>query len=200
MSFKYVELDSAKSEIRLLEIPTLNTPEDFPRFKIHHISLTDIDICEYNTISYCWGDPTPSHQITVNDLQINIPKSSFDVISKIIKLQQAKFIWIDAICINQTDFKERSQQVQLMRKVYSSAKSNLVFLGDVDNDEELQTIDSLHQVVDNSIKCAGFDNFSEYCRAVWRQEVELDLKNLSSDEEGALETFFARPWFRLAPQ
>jgi hypothetical protein len=37
-------------------------------------------------------------------------------------------IWIDAICINQDDVAERSQQVSIMAKVYSSSLSNLVML------------------------------------------------------------------------
>ena len=43
-----------------------------------------------------------------------------------------RYIWIDAICINQADLEERSQQVKLMGVVYRMAKRVLVWLGHED--------------------------------------------------------------------
>lgn len=39
--------------------------------------------------------------------------------------------WIDAVCINQKDVKERSAQVQIMGRIYHSAVGVVVWLGDV---------------------------------------------------------------------
>ncbi len=41
-------------------------------------------------------------------------------------------LWVDAVCINQADLKERGSQVQLMRRIYSSAETVLAWLGDND--------------------------------------------------------------------
>ena len=41
-----------------------------------------------------------------------------------------KYFWIDAICIDQNNVPERSDQVGLMREIYTSAKFVLVWLGD----------------------------------------------------------------------
>jgi hypothetical protein len=43
---------------------------------------------------------------------------------------ESHLMWIDAICINQKDLKERSEQVQLMQKIYKDAKTLVVWLGD----------------------------------------------------------------------
>jgi hypothetical protein len=40
-----------------------------------------------------------------------------------------KWLWIDAICINQSDSAERSQQIFLMLEIYSQAPGVLVWLG-----------------------------------------------------------------------
>ena len=45
--------------------------------------------------------------------------------------------WIDALCINQQDDDEKSQQVALMREIYSSAKQVLVNLGPIDDNTDL---------------------------------------------------------------
>ena len=40
------------------------------------------------------------------------------------------YFWIDALCINQTDNDEKGQQVRLMREIYASAESVIVWLGE----------------------------------------------------------------------
>ena len=42
---------------------------------------------------------------------------------------ESRFLWVDAICINQTDDSERSQQVRSMAKIYEDARRVLVWLG-----------------------------------------------------------------------
>ena len=49
---------------------------------------------------------------------------------------QARTLWIDQICINQTDLQERSEQVRIMRQIYSKAQLVILWLGeDGDNNE-----------------------------------------------------------------
>ncbi|KAK9441676.1 hypothetical protein VB005_06318 [Metarhizium brunneum] len=43
------------------------------------------------------------------------------------------YFWIDAICINQYDFQERSEQVKLMSTIYSSATCVYAWLGEEDD-------------------------------------------------------------------
>jgi hypothetical protein len=43
--------------------------------------------------------------------------------------QEPHFLWVDAICINQGDSRERGEQVKLMRKIYKGAKCLTVWLG-----------------------------------------------------------------------
>jgi hypothetical protein len=38
-------------------------------------------------------------------------------------------LWIDALCINQDDVNERTQQVRMMGDVYSSAEQVIIWLG-----------------------------------------------------------------------
>jgi len=39
------------------------------------------------------------------------------------------YLWVDAVCINQSDLEERSHQVALMAEIYTRAQSVLVWLG-----------------------------------------------------------------------
>ena len=42
---------------------------------------------------------------------------------------KVEFMWIDAICINQDDLAERSEQVSKMRTIYEGPEEVLVWLG-----------------------------------------------------------------------
>ncbi|KAK5171957.1 uncharacterized protein LTR77_003594 [Saxophila tyrrhenica] len=45
------------------------------------------------------------------------------------RADRVRTLWIDSLCTNQEDTKEREQQVRLMRKVYSLGQGNLIHLG-----------------------------------------------------------------------
>jgi hypothetical protein len=55
-----------------------------------------------------------------------------------------RYLWIDAICVNQADKEERSQQVQQMGKIYSHAEKVLIWLGKATS-EMASLMDALEQ-------------------------------------------------------
>jgi Heterokaryon incompatibility protein (HET) len=38
-------------------------------------------------------------------------------------------LWVDALCINQKDYSEKSQQIQKVKDIYARAKRVVVFIG-----------------------------------------------------------------------
>jgi hypothetical protein len=48
-------------------------------------------------------------------------------------------LWVDAICINQQDIRERGCQVEMMGDVYSKAARVLVWLGPKSHDRDPET-------------------------------------------------------------
>ncbi|KAF2830838.1 HET-domain-containing protein, partial [Ophiobolus disseminans] len=53
-------------------------------------------------------------------------------------------LWIDAICINQSDLLERNHQVAQMRDVYTKAESVIAWLGLTQGHEELAFLLTRH--------------------------------------------------------
>jgi hypothetical protein len=51
------------------------------------------------------------------------------------------FLWVDALCINQADDKEKSQQVQRMRSIYKAAKMVYAWLGPATLESEQLMLD-----------------------------------------------------------
>jgi hypothetical protein len=54
-------------------------------------------------------------------------------------------MWIDAICIDQSNLKERSFQVKQMRKIYHQAIRTVIWLGDESLDSKI-AFKSLHKI------------------------------------------------------
>ncbi len=52
------------------------------------------------------------------------------LLSKFRTPESSQLLWIDAICINQDDIDERSQQVQIMGSIYTNAAEVLLWIGD----------------------------------------------------------------------
>lgn len=59
-------------------------------------------------------------------------------------------LWVDAICINQTDDEEKSREVLLMGSIYSNAKQVVVWLGSSEDNSTLalKTLDQIGQEVE----------------------------------------------------
>ncbi|KAG6365473.1 hypothetical protein INS49_007084 [Diaporthe citri] len=62
-------------------------------------------------------------------MELPIGENLKDALVKLREMDFARIIWIDAICINQDDIKERNHQVHIMQTIYSKAAEVIVWLG-----------------------------------------------------------------------
>lgn len=72
-------------------------------------------------LSYTWGDPKIRKSITVDGKSSQITQNLWDALYHIRKDHEEVTIWVDALCINQTDFEEKNSQVPLMKHIYQMA-------------------------------------------------------------------------------
>ncbi len=110
--------------IRLLKVE-----ESHPRGRLQ-FSLFRVKIRtgpDYTAISYTWGDVAETESIIINDHPFWIRPNLFACLYCL--SSQLKYVWVDAICINQQDNVERKKQVMIMDQIYSTAKSVAVWLG-----------------------------------------------------------------------
>ena len=86
----------------------------------------------YNALSYVWGSGPAKYTILVNGQRFSIRESLHAFLTTVAaKTFPGTPVFIDAICIDQTDIHERNHQVKLMREVYSSAATVVAWLGPV---------------------------------------------------------------------
>ncbi|KAK1832042.1 heterokaryon incompatibility protein-domain-containing protein [Podospora conica] len=84
----------------------------------------------FDALSYVWGDAKDTAVITVDECCFQATKNLISALRRLRSSVDTRTLWVDAICINQKDNRERTQQVQLMADIYQSARTVDIFLGE----------------------------------------------------------------------
>ncbi|RYP57205.1 hypothetical protein DL769_009630 [Monosporascus sp. CRB-8-3] len=154
-AFDYKPLD-AEREIRLLRVQTLavgaaegeKSDGQLITSTLLHASL---DSCPpYMALSYVWGDAKTRLPISVNGSVVSITQNLHEALSSLRKSEmgmgeEVLTLWVDALCINQSDDAEKAAQVQLMRRIYREAMRVIIWLGP-ENGESTAAIHQLRDI------------------------------------------------------
>ena len=125
-SFPHKPLDTARREIRLVCIAPAS--HDTP-IVCNLIQTSLDDDCQYLALSYVWGDPSRTLPIQLDGQTFHVTENLEAALRHLRLISTPRTFWIDAICIDQTNIAERSQQVELMGAIYESAEQVQVWLG-----------------------------------------------------------------------
>ncbi|KAL8806240.1 MAG: hypothetical protein Q9200_005128 [Gallowayella weberi] len=128
--FDYRTLQSSLQEIRVLCIdPDRNASDLNPlRYEMKHISLQNVPVEHFLAVSYCWGTSKTRASIVLDGQNVTIPHNTAVALRNLSKVFSCP-LWIDAVCIDQNNLREKSQQVAMMGQVYSKAASVIIWLG-----------------------------------------------------------------------
>lgn len=142
---QYETLDSSRKTVRLLEILP---GRDFEPISAT-LSIYDLDEKpEYIALSYMWNQGDLKKYIDCQGARIEIGENLWQFLRQCQRNMSMQLhheenpakplrLWIDAISINQNDIEERNHQVAMMRDIYTSAESIIVWLGLAEGDDEL---------------------------------------------------------------
>ena len=84
-------------------------------------------------LSYTWGSAKPRRQIQVDDHRFYVRRNLWKLLHIVRQRGEIQPLWIDAICVNQSNVKERNQQVSMMGDIYRNAEEVIVWLGEGDS-------------------------------------------------------------------
>ena len=147
----------SQSAIRLLRVHSAR-----------HVSLHIVDSLNesppYDALSYTWGNPqskysasyleshesgAPCIPITCDNGMIYVTSNLSDALGMLLKTptsdpdHSCSYVWIDAICIDQSNIDERGKQVTLMGDLYRKARNVYAWIGQ----EDEHTADAFTTVV-----------------------------------------------------
>ncbi|KAK1671000.1 heterokaryon incompatibility protein-domain-containing protein [Colletotrichum godetiae] len=183
-------------ETRVLEIlPGSNA--DKLRGNLHHCSL-ELDArfalsvdglatpIVYTALSYTWGANVFDETIECDGIVKNITTSLAVALKALRQEGRSVVMWIDQICINQQDHKEKEQQIPLMTRVYQGATNTVIWLGESSSHSAsviklLEDVRTLLQFKEGEVNPEDFER--------------LCLPPPNSEIWEALWDFLARPWF-----
>ncbi|KAH7062635.1 heterokaryon incompatibility protein-domain-containing protein [Macrophomina phaseolina] len=105
--------------------------------RIFHCILDSGQHIPYEAVSYTWadayGDSSYSETAYCNHAAVRITRNCSSALRRIRHGMDSKVIWIDQICIDQTNMAERGHQVALMPRIYASATQVLIYLCSVED-------------------------------------------------------------------
>ena len=125
--FPYVPFPSGSTAIRLLEVLPGKSPDSVVKCRLRHYGLDD-KIPVYAALSYEWGNPSITDPIFVDGFEFPVTTNLREAL-QVLRSQAGFFLWVDAICINQNDNKEKSSHVPRMKEIYHEADYVIVWLG-----------------------------------------------------------------------
>ncbi|KAI0198315.1 heterokaryon incompatibility protein-domain-containing protein [Astrocystis sublimbata] len=179
--------------IRILHSQPAQSRDGDLRGSLHQVLLADqyedlID--QYTALSYVWGDPTPADAILFDGTKLDITANLSAALRDLRDPKRVHKLWIDAICIDQSNLPEKSKQVARMDKIYGGASNTIIYLG------------PLHPCVDGFMDSAKelahlnrYENYDRYFPHSDYYDTNFkDIKN--AHLAAAREVGLMYPWFR----
>lgn len=120
-----------------------------------HINIYD---SAYTALSYVWGDAKKTKNIFIDGYQFPITVNLAAALDDLRDETHTLRLWVDSVCINQSNNPERSQQVTIMGHIYRNARQTIVYLG-----KSTTQIDQLFKdIQENDLRRKPLKQFSTY--------------------------------------
>lgn len=158
-------------------------------------------------LSYVWGSEIDKTPFILNGTEVRITKNLSIALRHLQQDIEQILLWIDALCIDQSNMVEKSEQVLRMRDIYAAAESVTVWLGPAADNSDLimEFLDSTgKRLVANGQAVTSFYNDPNSVNIV-NKEVEMNphLKEVFRQLQmktvvEALAALLARDWWYRA--
>ena len=141
----------------------------------------------YEAVSWFWGRGAKDRLLRVDQdgrvYMLPISENLEGVLRALREVDKDRILWVDALCIHQTNLVERNEQVPKMNLIYSQASCVLIWVGD----REAPTDDSI-----GSDKVLDF--ISSRVLQIWKFDQLCDDLRAAKEWYGFI-NLMKRPWF-----
>lgn len=147
----YEPLNRSKSEVRVV---VLESVDDQAMSEAHGnietlvlgmktISLDDSDHPSFNTLSYVWGELMSNSTVIINGFNVKVTQNLHLALHDLFRSNTNLLLWVDALCIDQSNMQERGSQVQMMSRIYGSSARTVAHLGSFPPGPALRLLEEL---------------------------------------------------------
>lgn len=122
--YRYRPLLETQSELRLLKI---RAGSSWETVKANIINTPISETPPFEAISYRWafGNDVP---ILLDEQRFGVSDEVHEILRTLRYRRKDRIIWLDSICIDQTNIDEKAWQIGLMRQIYSSSEQVIAWI------------------------------------------------------------------------
>ena len=196
-AFMYEPLDAELNEIRLLTL--------YPGKRIDPVTTTIKTVSLenkplYKTISYAWGDLTDTRPITIGTYAFKVTTNLETALRYLRCESQPVTLWVDAVCINQANNEEKSQQVRLMAEIFEKCQEVFIWLGSPSNSvsetigQGIPRTSEVTSTHNNMSDLAQEEELSSRLSSLFVTDMAKPIPQLSSDYHYSVVEEYADPF------
>jgi hypothetical protein len=131
--FKWPPLETQRN-IRLLELHPGSLADEIT-ISLAQVSSWQLkDSTKYEALSYSWETSELTRCVICNGTKLPITKNLHSALRHLRLSNSHRYLWVDAICIDQTSTAERSSQILLMREIFHDASQVIAWIGEEKDD------------------------------------------------------------------
>ena len=193
--FHHRPLDYSRPCIRLLNILPRADFRAPICCEIRNVSLSPGDpALDFTAVSYAWGaENSPEYDILIDGKSYSVRKNLYDFFCQH-GASGISNLWVDSICINQRDTREKNHQVKLMKDIFSQAAKVLVWLGPSNRhiDDFFNMLHRLHAREARSLSGhpATVDEVSQAWSTIWNRDAAI----LAATKDLCRRAYWTRAW------
>jgi hypothetical protein len=196
-TYQYEPLESVE-QFRLLSVEPFAQSQHFT-YELRTFSMSNAP--SYESVSYVWGQNDRNFTLSFRDSTVlRITRSLFSALPLLSRHCRSGYLWIDQICIDQSNLEERNHQVRYMGNVYKQAKQVFIYLGPklpVIDPDDLLTL--LHHVEKSRYNASTFTTAFRL-RSSLEEHIHPDYGSSSHSARHwrDIVRLFQHPWFTRA--
>ncbi|KAH7381259.1 heterokaryon incompatibility protein-domain-containing protein [Phaeosphaeria sp. MPI-PUGE-AT-0046c] len=190
----YAQIPLQGREIRLI---SLCPSADLQRQLECYCSVYKLDESpEFEALSYVWGAPDPSTDVVIliNGESVSIGAALPNALLRLRRINEPRVLWADALCIDQSNTKEKSQQVPMMGGIYSRARRTVIWLGNGDASQIKQVMRAVRLIAQACEEYAGSRTIGTTPTTRYKS-VHIPVELFGSEVTQGLRTLYDLPWF-----
>jgi len=166
--------------IRLLQLLPGKENSKNVRCKLFECALQKSDEVSrpYEALSYVWGSTENPQSIIIledqkDDQEFTVTQNLHAALLHLQDHDIPRILWVDVICIDQSNNTEKGSQILLMAEIYAKASRVIVWLGEAQEYRD-QALETVRVAAENP----------------------MDLSKAQPFQQQRISTLLQRPWFR----
>ncbi|KAL8740304.1 MAG: hypothetical protein Q9190_006979 [Brigantiaea leucoxantha] len=156
---------------------------------------------KYEAVSYTWGKRPFNGLLDISSGSIQVPDNLANALRELTPRHGLRYLWADAVCIDQTNVTEKNLQVAMMGEIFERAQRVLIWLGL--GDEHTSHVFDLFRTLSSRADDYGVNmDLIDSTTNLWDGAPTLDhrqkhlLDNLAVDHDfRGIVDFYSNAWF-----